>query len=103
MITIPAWAVLALILAVVVFGWLAGHWRSRCARLAADVAAVQQRAQRARLEGCTNGWHEGTRNAERRTWGMCYQAALIATREERDVLQAIAALGPIEQEREVGA
>ena len=103
MILTPAWALLGLILATIVFGWLGWRWQRHAHQLQEQLDAVLARSGALKLNALTEGWAEGSRTAERRVLGACYQAVSRAQRQGADPLAAIVALGQAERVREVAA
>lgn len=103
MIPVPFWALLTLALATVVFFVLGLRWQHRAQQLARQLNAALTMLGTTKLNGLTEGWAEGSRTAERRTLGACYQAVSRAQREGGDPLAAIVALGQGERTREVAA
>lgn len=94
MIPIPVWALLGLILATIVFGWLGLRWQRHAQQLQEQLDVAFERVGKARLAG----WCAGSVSGYKRGWGASYQAAAQAQRRGDDVLQAIVALGGLPAE-----
>lgn len=88
MIPVPLWALLGLILATIVFGWLGLRWQRHAQQLQEQLDVAFERIGTARMAG----WCAGSVSGYKRGWGESYQAAAGAQRRGDDVLLAIAAL-----------